>query len=553
MKYARIRIILSTLIVIWLIQQPVFGQNQAPYTVLNSGGDDGNSANYGLVGSLSQPVIGIMNGATNGSQAGFWHQERTVIPPIPQDLSAIAGNSHVNLSWRQNPYPDVNRYYIYRDTSSPAMALIDSVVAVSLPDTFYVDNNVTNSITYFYRITAMDSFGNESDFSDEANAIPYGSSSFDWIMSVGWNMIGLPLDVNDSYYLSIFSAPPMITGTLYEFTGSYSATDTLDTETGYWLRFTEPDTVEIVGLPVDSICIDVLEGWNMIAGPSCDVHLANVQDPGDIIIDSTLYRFTGLYQPAIAIEQGEGYWIRVTADGQLCMSCSQATVASYELASSIDLLENAARLIISDGKGGEQTLYFNSNLSGLSYSLPPVPPPGSFDIRFSGDTRLTTADETAIRIQGIDYPLTIKADNLPEEYGFGYIVKEMIGDQEIATHSLVNGAEIAIVNADITHLLLSRTTLIPINFAVWQNYPNPFNPITTVRYALPRTGPVEIRIYNIAGQRVKTLVDEKQEPGYYSVSWDGRNEQGSQVNSGTYFYRVKAGKEDVMKKMVLLK
>ncbi|MCP4709615.1 MAG: right-handed parallel beta-helix repeat-containing protein, partial [Planctomycetes bacterium] len=191
-------------------------------------------------------------------------------------------------------------------------------------------------------------------------------------IDVGWNIIGLPLDVADPYYLSIFTVPPAISGSLYEFNGDYQSADSLEFGKGYWLRFSEPDTVQIVGLPVDSICIDVLEGWNMIAGPSCEVQLANVQDAGDIIIDGTLYRFTGSYQSATAIEQGEGYWIRVTADGQLCLGCSQAAVASHE--PGINLPENTAQLIISDANGGEQTLYFNSNLSGLSYSLPPVPP-----------------------------------------------------------------------------------------------------------------------------------------------------------------------------------
>ncbi|MCP4708241.1 MAG: T9SS type A sorting domain-containing protein [Planctomycetes bacterium] len=238
------------------------------------------------------------------------------------------------------------------------------------------------------------------------------------------------------------------------------------------------------------------------------------------------------------------------------MNCSQATVASHETPSSLDLLENAARLIISDASGDEQTLYFSPNLTGLSreqFSLPPLPPPGSFDIRFSGDTRLTTADETVIHIRGIDYPLTIRADNVPVEYGLGYALSEMIGDVEVSRHPLLEDGEIVIANSEATHLLLSRTALTPTVFAVEQNYPNPFNPITTIRYALPRSGPVEIRVYNIAGQQVKTLVDEKQKAGYYSVVWDGRNEQGNQVSSGTYFYMVKAGREEVLKKMVLLK
>ena len=64
---------------------------------------------------------------------------------------------------------------------------------------------------------------------------------------------------------------------------------------------------------------------------------------------------------------------------------------------------------------------------------------------------------------------------------------------------------------------------------------------------------LEIRVYNISGQQVKTLVDTPQDAGYYSVVWDGRNDRGNQVGSGTYFYVIKAGMDEAMRKMVLLK
>ncbi len=102
-----------------------------------------------------------------------------------------------------------------------------------------------------------------------------------------------------------------------------------------------------------------------------------------------------------------------------------------------------------------------------------------------------------------------------------------------------------------------------------QNYPNPFNPITTIRYHLPNSplikgagglssrsggqGVVSLRIYNITGQLVKTLVDGQQSPGDFSVSWDGRNEGGQTVASGLYFYRLTTENVSISKRMVLLK
>ena len=78
------------------------------------------------------------------------------------------------------------------------------------------------------------------------------------------------------------------------------------------------------------------------------------------------------------------------------------------------------------------------------------------------------------------------------------------------------------------------------SYILAQNYPNPFNPSTTLRYALPKDARVTLTIYNILGQRIATLKDEVQSVGYYNVVWDGRNEFGSQVTSGVYFYRLEA-------------
>ena len=94
---------------------------------------------------------------------------------------------------------------------------------------------------------------------------------------------------------------------------------------------------------------------------------------------------------------------------------------------------------------------------------------------------------------------------------------------------------------------------LPTDFALSQNYPNPFNPTTTIDYALPISAAVDLTIYNINGQRVKTLRSETQSAGYHTIVWDGTNEGGESVSSGIYFYRLTAGSFTQSKKMMLLK
>jgi hypothetical protein len=100
---------------------------------------------------------------------------------------------------------------------------------------------------------------------------------------------------------------------------------------------------------------------------------------------------------------------------------------------------------------------------------------------------------------------------------------------------------------------IEDTAARPQKFSLSQNYPNPFNPETTIRFALPEDRMVNLRIYNIAGQTVRTLKRERMTAGYHQVRWDGRDFSGREVGSGVYFYRIQAGEFRETKRMVLLK
>jgi parallel beta-helix repeat protein len=94
----------------------------------------------------------------------------------------------------------------------------------------------------------------------------------------------------------------------------------------------------------------------------------------------------------------------------------------------------------------------------------------------------------------------------------------------------------------------------PERFALLQNYPNPFNPETYISFALPVASPVSLKIYNVAGQLVKSLADgEQMSAGLHMVRWDGTNQTGDKVSSGIYFYKMNAGDFQATKKMVVTK
>jgi hypothetical protein len=86
-----------------------------------------------------------------------------------------------------------------------------------------------------------------------------------------------------------------------------------------------------------------------------------------------------------------------------------------------------------------------------------------------------------------------------------------------------------------------------------QNMPNPFNPMTTIKYSIAQDTDVSLMVYDVSGQRVRTLVDNHQRADVYKVTWDGINDSGQRVASGMYFYKLVAGKFVQTRKMVLLK
>jgi len=100
---------------------------------------------------------------------------------------------------------------------------------------------------------------------------------------------------------------------------------------------------------------------------------------------------------------------------------------------------------------------------------------------------------------------------------------------------------------------LTRYEAIVKEYSLSQNYPNPFNPVTSIQYAIPSASRVTLRVYNILGQEVVTLVNQHQEAGRYSVIWDTRDHLGREVSTGIYLYSLTASSFHATRKMVVIK
>ena len=104
-----------------------------------------------------------------------------------------------------------------------------------------------------------------------------------------------------------------------------------------------------------------------------------------------------------------------------------------------------------------------------------------------------------------------------------------------------------------TAVLEEHVATLPQGFALEQNFPNPFNGYTAIRFALPQSAQVELALYNMDGQKVATLIQDMRLAGVYTVRWDGRDNRGRKMATGTYLYRLQTGDNVEARKLLLLR
>jgi hypothetical protein len=126
------------------------------------------------------------------------------------------------------------------------------------------------------------------------------------------------------------------------------------------------------------------------------------------------------------------------------------------------------------------------------------------------------------------------------------------GDTDLNTQSPGFALDAITINQTSTRIE-NDNVLINDDYILYQNYPNPFNPVTKIEYYLPTLSNVRLEIYNLLGQKIRTLIAQKQTKGKYIVYWDGKNNSGEVVSSGIYIYQLKTENYVITKKMVFLR
>lgn len=349
----------------------------------------------------------------------------------------------------------------------------------------------------------------------------------------GWNMVSVPVNAPDFSKTALF---PTAISSAFAFENGYVVRDILQNGVGYWLKFPSAQNIELIGTPLTNYSINVVSGWNMIGSIGSSISVNSISQIPENNTRSFYYGYNNGYQIADTIHPGKAYWIKVAEPGQLVMNSggiySKTTASKFE-----------NELLIKDAAGNSQKLYFGKadNVLKKMSEMPPLPPEGVFDVRYATNNMYADKEENIIKISSAVYPVTISWNA-----GDQLNAKIYIGGKEVVVE---NSGSVIVDNPDVKVVLkMNAEKLIPKEFGLAQNYPNPFNPVTMISYQLPKDEFVELRVYNLLGQEVRTLINEVQEAGYYEISFDA-----SALPSGVYFYKITAGSFTSVKKMLLMK
>jgi hypothetical protein len=454
-----------------------------------------------------------------------------VIPLPPEGLAAKpSGSYRIGVTWIPNREADFDYYNIHRSEESGSGY---QLLVGDYRDTAFVDSTVQEGVEYYYyTATAVDTNGNESQMSDEAQSFVAGLDQ--GLLLVDETYINTSFNMVDGDSVNAFYTRAL-QGYSYVFAGhscpTCSPTDQInlielgrynlviihseDHREGYSMGADGDSTWSVLEDYLNCGGKLIIEGRrNLSQGHSLYAGMREFL-PGDIAYDHLNIEsaFVPLWAPAHRSEEFIG--------------------ASSQTSGYPDLDVDSTR-VDQCGSG----LEFGGKVPGVGYIDSLMDGEIIYTFHSAYDTSASDGEPVAFRYLGEDYQVIFFDFPL-------YFIQEAQATQLL--HQALDDLQVS------TDVAAEVETEVPSSFSLSQNHPNPFNSETAIEYSLPEETQVKIAIYNILGQKVKTLLDGKETAGHKRVIWDGENEKGKSVSSGIYFYRMETEEFVRTKKMLYLK
>jgi len=391
---------------------------------------------------------------------------------------------------------------------------------------------------------------------------------------------------------------------------------TLDAGEGIWLLSYKPRKFNLEKIPVsidsDSVVVNLSKGWNQVGIPTgYHLNLADVkflaQSHGSVLdireaVAKKLiapavywYRSSALlpgyqwsdFDTTIA-SPWRGYWVLAAEPGQLILPAQPAFPKSVNINRvSTDTTANRLTKLVSIDNWQvalqltSDKYADNGNIIGMApvqNSLPVYEPPhldrfcaayfNSDEGRITRDLRSPFESYEEVKT----WDLVIESSSTNKEHVLSWVpsarpdgiylylidpVSEIIIDMsDKSSYAFGMQGPSRVLKVYATQNAEFEPQIVPLTFRLDQNYPNPFNPVTTIRFGVPENSSgknIQLKIFNVLGQVISTLLNGEIEPGYHEIQWNGTNDLGTKVASGVYFYRVSGAGQSLVKKMVLIK
>ncbi len=454
-------------------------------------------------------------------------------PNSPTNLTITDSVEAITMIWTD--LDSVGMYRIYRSSDGNTFALIDSTVNYT-----YTDSNATIGQQYWYYVTAFnDVLESDPSNTDSATVVAKGLITIDGQFT------------EDAYYLLVKrdSTQNGFGGTI-DLTRIYYASD----DNNFYLGvecYVQNDTNNYNPIP-DGIGIflnfsgesGAVAGYPLGYFVSEDYHFINGNT--EINSDSAHLDFKADFEVDYAL----ALYSDNSPDSLLFDAATYVAgkPATYQHIGVTDQQGTRATGPLSDGVFGAQCIEFafrpstgDSSLLGFELKIPFSEFSGNPTTRFQ---IFAFGVSSTAYFSDATIPGNIKSGNP----GFDADFNNIDGGPFHTNWQYIN------MPSKIEPLTSAKVT----QYQLFANYPNPFNPVTTIKYVLERTSKVKLTVYNLLGQKVRTLVNTQQPAGKYKVQWDGRDVQGKPVASGVYVYKLQAqitsGERFVqVKKMVLMR
>lgn len=486
-------------------------------------------------------IYQLVNGTVNSQL--FSSNALSVTPPPPTFLSLIPNNGTygTNLEVRiklKNSYMKISPGNHYAEVSfsgagiTCVSTILDSVTIsafLTIASNAALDSSDVSVSYYEFNLLKFSFLVNKAFLvHDPCRAIG---------LAKNWNLVSVPLVCPDMNALALY---PLKNSPVYGYNNNYYQADVLSNGKGYWVKYPQVGTTNICGAVTGTTIIPVKAGWNLIGIYNNAIFIGGITTVPSGIIQTPYYEYNNGYVTAASLKVGKGYWVKSSASGQLNFNM----LAKDEPLNLPVYDKEWPQIILSDNAGNSSTLYLKKKISNLSaFELPPPPPEEIFDVRFMSNSHVECMDngQKEILMNGVDYPVVLHS------VGSDFIIRDKATSGKLLNRVLKTNESITVTDERIKVIAVNVQEL-PKQYALMQNYPNPFNPETKITYSLPEKVFVTLTVYNQLGEKVATLAHQDMDAGTHSISWNA----GS-INSGIYFYEIKAGTFKSVKKLMLLK